>query len=43
MIDVIEIGAISWESIIADAQKDDPDFGADLGEFYEDCLRFNGF
>ena len=42
MIEVINIGEISWESIIEDIQEADPGFGAELGEFYEDCLRFNG-
>ena len=42
LMDVIEIGEISWESIIEDIQEADPGFGAELGEFYEDCLRFNG-
>jgi hypothetical protein len=41
LIDVIQIGEISWESIIADVQRGDPGFSADLGEFYEECLRFN--
>ena len=42
LMEVIEIGVISWESVIADAQREYPGIGADLGVFYEDCLRFNG-
>jgi hypothetical protein len=42
LMGVIQIGEISWESIIEDVQMVDSSFGADLGEFYEDCLRFNG-
>jgi hypothetical protein len=39
---LIESGEISWESIIEDVQMVDPSFGDEMGEFYEDCLRFNG-
>ena len=42
LMEVIEIAEISWESVIEDIREADPKFGADLGEFYEDCLRFNG-
>lgn len=42
LMDVIHIGAISWVSIIEDIQDADAGFGAELGKFYEDCLRFNG-
>ena len=42
LIEAIQIGEISWDSIIEDVQRVDPGFGAELGEFYEDCLRFNG-
>jgi hypothetical protein len=38
-MEVIEIGEISWESVIEDVQRGDPGFGADLGEFYGECLR----
>ena len=36
LMEVIEIGEISWESVIEDIREADPKFGADLGEFYED-------
>ena len=42
LMDAIQIGEISWESIILNIQEAGPGFGAELGEFYEDCLRFNG-
>ena len=42
LMDVIQIGEISWESLIEDVQEADLGFGAELGELYEDCLRFNG-
>lgn len=42
LMEVIKIGEMSWESIIADVQRADPSFGAALGEFYEESLWFNG-
>jgi len=40
-MEVIQIGEIGWERIVADVQEADPGFVAELGEFYKDCLRFN--
>lgn len=41
LIKVIDIQCISWEDIIEFIASEDEDFGSELKEFYELCLKFN--
>ena len=38
----IEIGVVSWESIIASVGEHDSAFGSSFEEFYGRCIQFNG-
>src|SRR5689334_20219505 len=35
------VTAVSWESVLADIQKVDPQSGAALADFYAKCLQYN--
>jgi hypothetical protein len=39
--EMIDIGCLSWEEIIAVIQEKEPSAGAAIAHFYEYCLRFN--
>jgi len=40
-LEKIKIDVMSWEEIINTICAEDAAFGADIGRFYKDCLRFN--
>ncbi len=40
-LDAIEIRTIAWEEMIDDISNADPEFGAELDQFYQNCLKFN--
>ena len=33
---------LSWESLIAEINTFDAEYGRDLSEFYSKCLKYNG-
>jgi hypothetical protein len=37
----MEVDCLCWEDIIDTIRVQDPEFGAELSEFYAECLRFN--
>jgi len=38
----INIECLSWEKIIEEISSREPDCGATIGKFYQNCIRFNG-
>lgn len=41
-LDCIQIEALSWEGIVDEVAKYDPDSGSSLLEFLSNCLKYNG-
>ena len=42
LLETMEVGCISWESILEVVGAQDAELGAGLNEFYARCLRYNG-
>lgn len=40
-LEQVEVGVVSWEAILSEVVSKDDEFGGQLHDFYQSCLRFN--